>query len=158
MGATFGGTTAVGGGPIAFAIMTMVFNIPIATARDFSLMCQCAGAKDDNNIALLNINSKYVFNTRLEQLSTKKSACEWSSFVSLTLKVDVFTLKVFLKIWQSSAKFHLFSIIYSFSNGMTYSQKHQANQPKKYSRCFWDSNPRPKEMKYGRHKQIHRAL
>ncbi len=43
MGATFGGTTAVGGGPIAFAIMTMVFNIPIETARDFSLMCQCAG-------------------------------------------------------------------------------------------------------------------
>ena len=43
MGATFGGTTAVGGGPIAFAIMTMVFHIPLDTARDFSLMCQCSG-------------------------------------------------------------------------------------------------------------------
>ena len=43
MGATFGGTTAVGGGPIAFAIMTMVFQIPVETARDFSLMCQAAG-------------------------------------------------------------------------------------------------------------------
>ena len=53
MGATFGGTTAVGGGPIAFAIMTMVFQIPVETARDFSLMCQAAG-NQNARILLLN--------------------------------------------------------------------------------------------------------
>ena len=52
MGATFGGTTAVGGGPIAFAIMTMVFQIPVETARDFSLMCQAAGNQNARSLLL----------------------------------------------------------------------------------------------------------
>ena len=65
MGATFGGTTAVGGGPIAFAIMTMVFNIPIETARDFSLMCQCAGefTKGFSKHRLLQLNFLQMYET-----------------------------------------------------------------------------------------------
>lgn len=42
-GATMGGLTGAGGGPIAFAVMTLAFGIPMDTARDFSLMCQCLG-------------------------------------------------------------------------------------------------------------------
>ncbi len=42
-----GGLTGAGGGPIAFAVMTLAFGIPMDTARDFSLMCQCLGMKFD---------------------------------------------------------------------------------------------------------------
>jgi len=42
-GATFGGITAAGGGPIAFAVMTMGFGKPMDVARDFSMMCQWLG-------------------------------------------------------------------------------------------------------------------
>jgi uncharacterized membrane protein YfcA len=43
VGSFFAGATSEGGGAVAFPVMTLVFEIPPATARDFSLMIQTVG-------------------------------------------------------------------------------------------------------------------
>ena len=42
-GSFIAGATSEGGGAVAFPVMTMLFKIPPATARDFSLMIQAVG-------------------------------------------------------------------------------------------------------------------
>jgi hypothetical protein len=42
-GATSGGITSIGGGVIAFPVMTLGFTIPPPIARDFCIMCQAVG-------------------------------------------------------------------------------------------------------------------
>lgn len=42
-GATAGGITSIGGGVVAFPVMTLGFTIPPPIARDFSIMCQATG-------------------------------------------------------------------------------------------------------------------
>ena len=44
-GATSGGITSIGGGVIAFPVMTLGFTIPPPIARDFCIMCQAVGKK-----------------------------------------------------------------------------------------------------------------
>jgi len=43
VGSFIAGATSEGGGAVAFPVMTLVFNIPPAVARDFSLMIQSVG-------------------------------------------------------------------------------------------------------------------
>lgn len=45
-GATSGGITSIGGGVIAFPVMTLGFTIPPIIARDFCIMCQAVGELD----------------------------------------------------------------------------------------------------------------
>ncbi|MEO0651611.1 MAG: TSUP family transporter, partial [Planctomycetota bacterium] len=108
IGSFIAGATSEGGGAVAFPVMTLVFEIKPAVARDFSLMIQAVG---------MTAASATILYTRIP---VERHALVWSSLggaVGIVLGIEViapllspkFTKMTFLAVWLSFA-FALFWI------------------------------------------------
>jgi uncharacterized membrane protein YfcA len=108
VGSFIAGATSEGGGAVAFPVMTLVFEIAPATARDFSLMIQAVG---------MTAASATILYTRIP---VERHALVWSSLggaLGIVFGIEViapyltprFTKMTFLAVWLAFA-FALFWI------------------------------------------------
>ena len=102
VGSFIAGATSEGGGAVAFPVMTLVFKIPPAVARDFSLMIQAVG---------MTAASITILYTRIP---VESRALVWSTVggaIGIVFGIEVvaphlspkFTKMTFLAVWLSFA-------------------------------------------------------
>ena len=107
-GATSGGITSIGGGVIAFPVMTLGFTIPPPIARDFCIMCQAVG-----KVFIFQPWSRlffFVFIYRIYNLLKLAPNITYSLFSCFFLSIPVCVFKFHLRksfkkhfVWRYSA-------------------------------------------------------